>query len=52
MEYDIEIKDYANHEITLAYLYYEDKRKGLGEEFLSHLTTFFCKNTKVSKTFS
>lgn len=41
MIYDLEIKDYANQEITFAYLYYEDKRIGLGEEFLAHLTTYF-----------
>ena len=48
MKRDIEIKDYANQEITVAYLYYEDKQVGLGEEFLAHLTTYFrCNRQKV-----
>ncbi|MCF6348894.1 MAG: type II toxin-antitoxin system RelE/ParE family toxin [Flavobacteriaceae bacterium] len=41
MKYTLEIKDYANEEIRSAYLYYEDKRVGLGEEFLKHLNIYF-----------
>lgn len=35
------IKDEANLEIIEAYLYYEEKRIGLGEEFLEHLDIYF-----------
>jgi len=52
MKYGIEIKDYANQEITLAYLYYEDKRAGLGEEFLAHLTIYFNRIQKYPEHFS
>ncbi len=41
MKYSLEIKDEANLETIEAYLYYEGKRKGLGEEFLEHLDTYF-----------
>lgn len=41
MKYDIEIKDLANLETIEAYLYYEEKRIGLGEEFLEHLDIYF-----------
>ena len=41
MEYEIEIKNEANLEAINAYLYYEDKRIGLGEEFLAHLDSYF-----------
>ncbi len=41
MKYNIEIKDEANTETMKAYLYYEDKRTGLGEEFLEHLENYF-----------
>lgn len=41
MKYEIEIKDEANLETIDAYLYYEDKRIGLGEEFLAHLDSYF-----------
>ncbi|PJB11369.1 MAG: plasmid stabilization system [Flavobacteriales bacterium CG_4_9_14_3_um_filter_40_17] len=40
MAYDLEVKDEANLEIIEAYLYYEEKRIGLGEEFLEHLGTY------------
>ena len=33
MAYILELKEKANLEITEAYLYYEEKRKSLGEEF-------------------
>lgn len=41
MKYEIEIKDEANLETIDGYLYYEDKRIGLGEEFLAHLDSYF-----------
>ncbi len=41
MAYTIEVKDEANLEIIEAYLYYEEKRIGLGEEFLEHLDVYF-----------
>lgn len=41
MSYILEIKHEANLEIVQAYLYYEEKRLGLGEEFLEHLDTYF-----------
>jgi len=41
MKCSLEIKDEANLEIIEAYLYYEEKRTGLGEEFLEHLESYF-----------
>jgi hypothetical protein len=41
MAYNLEIKNEANLEIIEAFLYYEDKRIGLGEEFLEHLDIYF-----------
>ena len=41
MIYVLDVKDEANIEIIEAYLYYEEKRTGLGEEFLEHLNTYF-----------
>ncbi len=41
MAYEIEIKEEAYTEIAAAYTYYEDQRKGLGNDFLAHLTTYF-----------
>lgn len=41
MAYILEIKDEANWEIIKAYLYYQEKRTGLGEEFLEHLDVYF-----------
>lgn len=41
MSYTLEVKYEANLEITNAYLYYEEKREGLGEEFLAHLEMYF-----------
>jgi plasmid stabilization system protein ParE len=41
MSYILEIKDEANREIIEAYLYYQEKRTGLGEEFLEHLDSYF-----------
>ncbi|MBW8199454.1 type II toxin-antitoxin system RelE/ParE family toxin [Flagellimonas abyssi] len=41
MTYILEIKDEANREIIEAYLYYQEKRTGLGEEFLEHLDGYF-----------
>ncbi len=41
MKYDLVIKDFANQEIIQVYLYYEEKRIGLGEEFLKHLDSYF-----------
>ena len=41
MTYILEIKDEANWEIIEAYLYYQEKRTGLGGEFLEHLDSYF-----------
>ncbi|MDO6761096.1 type II toxin-antitoxin system RelE/ParE family toxin [Tamlana sp. 2_MG-2023] len=45
MKYDLEVKDEANSETIEAYLYYEEKRIGLGEAFLEHLETYFDRIT-------
>ncbi|WP_299892353.1 type II toxin-antitoxin system RelE/ParE family toxin [uncultured Lacinutrix sp.] len=47
----LEVKDEANLEIIEAYLYYEEKRLGLGEEFLEHLETYFDRITVNPKHF-
>ncbi len=49
MAYILEVKDEANIEIIEAYLYYELKRVGLGEEFLEHLDTYFDRITANPK---
>lgn len=41
MAYFVEVSEDANLEIAQAYLYYEEKREGLGEEFLEHLDIYF-----------
>ncbi len=41
MEYQLEIKKEASLEAIEAYLYYEEKRFGLGESFLEHLDYYF-----------
>ena len=41
MNYKLEIKREANIEAIEAYVYYEEKRIGLGEEFLEHLDIYF-----------
>tara|TARA_R110000868_G_scaffold12295_1_gene59302 strand:+ start:335 stop:625 length:291 start_codon:yes stop_codon:yes gene_type:complete len=51
MSYILEVKDEANLEIIEAYLYYEEKRTGLGEEFLEHLDTYFERITANPKHF-
>jgi len=51
MTYVLEVKDEANVEIIEAYLYYEEKRIGLGEEFLEHLDIYFDRITANPKHF-
>lgn len=51
MSYILEVKDEANLEIIEAYLYYEEKRTGLGEEFLEHLDNYFDRITTNPKHF-
>lgn len=51
MTHALEIKDEANIEIIEAFLYYEEKRTGLGEEFLEHLDTYFDRITENPKHF-
>ncbi|MFV0539683.1 MAG: type II toxin-antitoxin system RelE/ParE family toxin [Aestuariibaculum sp.] len=51
MSYILEIKDGANTDIIEAYRYYEEKRIGLGEEFLEHLNTYFERLTKYPEHF-
>lgn len=41
MAHEIEIKEEAYLEIMAAYTYYEEKHKGLGEDFLEHLSGYF-----------
>ena len=43
MKYLLEINEEANLEAIEAYLYYEKKRAGLGEEFLQHIETYFTR---------
>ncbi len=38
MTYDVLIKEEAQADTLTAYLYYEEKREGLGERFLKELT--------------
>lgn len=52
MSYILEIKDEANREIIEAYLYYQEKRTGLGEEFLEHLDSYFERIVSNPKHFS
>lgn len=51
MTYFLEVKDEANLEIIEAFLYYEEKRIGLGEEFLEHLDTYFDRITSRPRHF-
>ncbi|QJP34266.1 type II toxin-antitoxin system RelE/ParE family toxin [Nonlabens sp. Ci31] len=51
MKCSLEIKDEANLETIEAYLYYEGKRTGLGEEFLEHLSIYFERITTNPKHF-
>lgn len=51
MLYILEVKDEANLEIIKAYLYYEEKRIGLGEEFLEHLDSYFERITTNPRHF-
>ena len=51
MSYILEIKNEANLEIIEAYLYYEKKRIGLGEEFLAHLDIYFKRIKKNPEHF-
>lgn len=52
MTYILEVKNEANLEIIEAYLYYEEKRNGLGEEFLEHLDIYFDRITTYPKHFT
>lgn len=45
MAFVLEIQEEAGLEVAEAYLYYEEKRSGLGEEFLEHLDSFFKRLT-------
>lgn len=51
MKYILEVKDEANIEIIESYLYYENKREGLGEEFIEHIDIFFDRITKDPEHF-
>ncbi|TCP27973.1 ParE-like toxin of type II ParDE toxin-antitoxin system [Tenacibaculum skagerrakense] len=51
MKYTLEVKEEANIEIMEAYLYYTEKRVGLGEEFLEHLELYFDRITSNPKHF-
>ncbi|HET8810265.1 MAG TPA: type II toxin-antitoxin system RelE/ParE family toxin [Flavobacteriaceae bacterium] len=41
MKFHLEIRTEARLEIFEAFLYYEDKRDNLGEEFLNHMGNYF-----------
>lgn len=41
MTFVLEIKTQANLDIIDAYNYYEQKKTGLGDEFLDHLESYF-----------
>ena len=41
MTFQLEIKEEAALEILNSYLYYQERRAGLGDEFLSHLEFYF-----------
>lgn len=41
MAFILEVKEEASFEIVEAYLYYENKQKGLGDKFLEHLDIYF-----------
>ncbi|MBL7473727.1 type II toxin-antitoxin system RelE/ParE family toxin [Robertkochia sediminum] len=45
MGYLLEIKEEANREVVEAFVYYENKREGLGEEFLDDLDSYFSRIT-------
>lgn len=51
MAYVLQIKEEANLEIIETYLYYEEKRIGLGEEFLEHLDVYFNRISANPKHF-
>jgi len=51
MTYILEVKDEAKLDIIEAYLYYEEQRTGLGEEFLEHLDSYFERITANPKHF-
>ena len=46
MSYVLEFKEEANLDIIEAYHYYEENRKGLGDEFLEYLDTYFERITE------
>ena len=41
MKFHLEIKEEAALEIFNSYKYYQEKRSGLGDEFLKHLEIYF-----------
>lgn len=51
MVYKLEIKEEANFEIIEAFLYYEERRNGLGDEFLEHLEMYFVRITRNPEHF-
>ena len=51
MEYILEIIDEAHLEIIEAYIYYEDKQLGLGEQFLEQLNSYFTRIVDHPKHF-
>jgi hypothetical protein len=51
MPFVLELKEDANLEIIEAYSYYEEKRLGLGDEFLEHLNIYFERITFNPKHF-
>lgn len=51
MKYELKITEKAKYEVTESYIYYEKLQTGLGEEFLSHLETFFNESKLIQSIF-
>ena len=46
MAYNLSLKPGAEEDIDTAYNWYEEKKKGLGEEFLTELVAYYAKLQK------
>ncbi|MBA3985074.1 MAG: type II toxin-antitoxin system RelE/ParE family toxin [Flavobacteriales bacterium] len=49
MIYVLDIKEDANIEIVEAFIYYDERRTGLGDEFLEHFDIYFERITANPK---
>ena len=52
MKYELEIKEEVNQEIVAAYLYYEEKKEGLGERFLEHFKIYIDRLTNFPEHYA